>query len=100
LHELTFPELRRGVEAVSQIYVQKRQKLQAGEVFSGKGKRAAFSLFYGVLHFLTLRAIAPHLLTSNTPPKQLVDLGCGTGIGGIVTGLHFPNIISPVAAFD
>jgi hypothetical protein len=35
--ELTFQEVRKGLQAVSTIYVQKRDKLPDGAVFEGRG---------------------------------------------------------------
>jgi len=51
-----------------------------GRALSGEGKRAAFALFYGPLHYLLTREII-HAV----PPRDLraiVDLGCGTGAAG------------------
>jgi ubiquinone/menaquinone biosynthesis C-methylase UbiE len=49
---------------------------------SGAGKRAAFALFYGPLHFLLVERIAEKLCPVQEPPAFVVDLGCGTGAAG------------------
>ena len=57
LAELSFPEVRKGLQALSSLYVERRGRLGAGAVFDGAGKRAAFALFFGPLHFLVVREI-------------------------------------------
>src|SRR5499425_3190587 len=61
LAELTFPEVSRALRALSSAYVERRQRLAAGAALSGAGKRAAFALFYGPLHFLIVREIVSGL---------------------------------------
>jgi hypothetical protein len=81
LAELTFPEISRALRALSSTYVERRQKLADGAALSGAGKRAAFALFYGPLHYLLLRHIAGRL-DAAARTETLVDLGCGTGASG------------------
>jgi len=79
--DLTFQEVSRSLRALSSTYVERRNRLDAGAALSGKGKRAAFALFYAPLHFLLVREIAqrmPHPPSGST----IVDLGCGTGAAG------------------
>jgi len=52
LAELTFPEMSRALKALSSTYVERRQKISEGAALAGRGKRAAFALFYGPLHHL------------------------------------------------
>ena len=80
LATLTFPELRRAVQALSSLYVERRQRLAPHKVFDGAGKRAAFAAFYAPLHFLLVEQIvqALHLPT----PNHLTELGCGTAAAG------------------
>jgi len=80
LADLTFSEVSRALRALSSTYVERRQKLSEGAALSGAGKRAAFALFYGPLHFLLVREIVRAL----APPSvdRIVDLGCGTGASG------------------
>src|ERR1051325_5124327 len=79
LADLTFSEVSRSLRALSSAYVERRTRLTEGAALSGAGKRAAFALFYGPLHFLLVR----HVVTSLGGPTAfngiLVDLGCGTG---------------------
>jgi len=82
LADLTFQEVARALRALSSAYVERRARLAQGAALSGAGKRAAFALFYGPLHFLLLREIVsrlPHALDSQ---RTIVDLGCGTGAAG------------------
>src|SRR5438876_6728146 len=55
LADLTFSEVSTALRAVSSAYVERRAKLARGAALSGTGKRAAFALFYGPLHYLLVR---------------------------------------------
>ena len=57
LAELTFAEVRRALQALSSVYVERRGRMAEGAVFDGAGKRAAFALYYGPMHFLLVREI-------------------------------------------
>jgi hypothetical protein len=82
LAELTFPEVSRALRALSSTYVERRQKLAEGAALSGTGKRAAFALFYGPLHYLILTHIVERLPEARADVRTLLDLGCGTGASG------------------
>src|SRR5260221_6316362 len=82
LANLTRPELTRALRALSSCYVERREKLTSGAALEGAGKRAAFALFYGPLHFLTVSAVVRAMLAHELPLDTIVDLGCGTGVGG------------------
>src|SRR5438105_15755218 len=82
LAELTFPEVSRALRALSATYVERRQKIGEGAALAGAGKRAAFALFYGPLHFLLIAAIVRQLPPAARAIATLVDLGCGTGASG------------------
>ena len=82
LANLTRPELTRALRALSSCYVERREKLTSGAALEGAGKRAAFALFYGPLHFLTVTAVVRALLAHEIPLDTIVDLGCGTGAAG------------------
>jgi hypothetical protein len=79
LAELTFPEVRRGLVALSTWYVARRAALARGVALGGAGKRAAFALFYAPLHFLLTTHIVRELDATTPPPRRILDLGCGTG---------------------
>ena len=82
--ELTFAELTRALRALSATYVVKRARIREGAAFDGAGKRAAFALFYGPLHYLLVARVADALAL---PRRELiVDVGCGTGAAGVAVG--------------
>lgn len=82
LSDLTFAEVSRALRALSSAYVERRETLACGSALNGAGKRAAFALFYGPLHFLLLDAIARALQIAGAGTDAVVDLGCGTGAAG------------------
>jgi len=82
LGELTFPEVSRALRALSSAYVERRRALAQGAALSGAGKRAAFALFYGPLHFLLIHHIVHALPDATSSPETMIDLGCGTGASG------------------
>jgi len=82
LADLTFPEVSRALRALSSTYVQRRNTLAEGAALAGAGKRAAFALFYGPLHYLLVAHMARGLPGATHSIGTLVDLGCGTGASG------------------
>jgi hypothetical protein len=82
LAELTFSEVSRALRALSSTYVERREKLSEGAALSGTGKRAAFSMFYGPLHYLLVTHIVTTLPGASEHVSTIVDLGCGTGASG------------------
>ena len=91
LADLTFPQVSSALRALSSTYVERRQRIREGAALDGAGKRAAFALFYGPLHYLLVREIVRALagtaacanpLTGFGKGMPLVDLGCGTGSAG------------------
>ncbi len=82
MRALSFQEVRRSVQALSSLYVERRGRIGAGAALDGAGKRAAFALYFGPLHFLLIREIVTALGADRTRPPALLDLGCGTGIAG------------------
>jgi hypothetical protein len=87
LANLTRSELTRALRALSSCYVERRDRLASGAALEGAGKRAAFALFYGPLHFLTVDAIVRALAWDERLPPSIHDLGCGTGVGGAAWAL-------------
>jgi SAM-dependent methyltransferase len=87
LAALTFPELRRAVQALSAIYVEERAERLAAALGSA-GKRAAFALYYAPLHLLTVRPIVRTLGATLPTAGRVVDLGCGTGAAGAAWALE------------
>ena len=86
LSELTFAEVRRALQALSSLYVERRERMAEGAAFDGAGKRAAFALYYGPMHFLLVREIVRGL--SLHAPRRILDLGCGTGTAGAAWALE------------
>ena len=89
--DLTFQEVSRALRALSATYVERRDRLAEGAALSGAGKRAAFAVFYGPLHYLLVREITKGLglkaegaprSALRSQPSALIDLGCGTGAAG------------------
>jgi hypothetical protein len=79
--DLTFAEVSRALRALSSTYVERRATMASGSALAGAGKRAAFALFYGPLHFLLVRHIVT-VLRADRIRGPLLDLGCGTGAAG------------------
>ncbi|MGE0865142.1 MAG: class I SAM-dependent methyltransferase [Vicinamibacterales bacterium] len=93
---LRFSEVTRALRALSSAYVERRESALADhKALDGAGKRAAFALYYGPIHFELIRAIAERLIGNpkGLPPQErgvpppnkaglVVDLGCGTGVAG------------------
>jgi hypothetical protein len=88
LKELTFPEVRRGLQALSSLYVERRGRIASGAALDGAGKRAAFALYLGPLHFLIAREVVRALGAAEPAPDRIVDLGCGTGAAGAAWALE------------
>jgi SAM-dependent methyltransferase len=72
----------RALRALSSAYVERRHKLAEGAALAGSGKRAAFALFYGPLHYMLVREIVRALSWADVRAATIVDLGCGTGAAG------------------
>ena len=73
--------MSRALRALSSTYVERRRRLADGAALAGAGKRAAFALFYGPIHFLLVQRIAA-ALGAESGLRTLVDLGSGTGVAG------------------
>jgi hypothetical protein len=82
LADLTFAETARALRALSSIYVERRRRLNDGAALDGAGKKAAFALFYGPIHFLLVRHIVSELGAGSAAGRAILDLGCGTGAAG------------------
>lgn len=85
LADLRFSEVTRALRALSATYVERRAGA-GGRALDGAGKRAAFAMFYGPLHFMLVHAILRHL-DGATPVAHVLDLGCGTGVAGAAWAL-------------
>lgn len=91
LAELEWAEVTRALRALSSAYVQRRSRLSSGAALDGRGKRAAFALFYGPLHFAAVTAVLEQLTHAGEAvcaSGTIADLGCGTGAAGAAWALH------------
>jgi len=80
---LTFTEIRKGAQALSTHYVERRAEPGLSErALAGRGKRAAFATYYAALHFLAAWHAARRLEDTLADTVQVHDLGCGTGAAG------------------
>lgn len=91
LAHLTLRAVARAIRALSSLYVERRARLSRGAVFDGAGKRAAFAVYYGPLHFLMTRAAVRALDAARPSPALILDLGCGTGPAGAAWALECPE---------
>jgi SAM-dependent methyltransferase len=86
--ELTFTEIRKGVQALSALYVERRgEGGLATRAVEGRGKRAALACYYAPLHFLTVHHALRMAGDELPAPRRIVDLGCGTGAVGAAAAL-------------
>lgn len=92
LSELTAKEAARALRALSSCYVERRGRLTEGAALATSGKRAAFALFYGPLHFVVTREVVRALAPA--PIATLTDLGCGTGAAGAAWALESNAAVS------
>src|SRR5688500_7755916 len=90
LADLRFSDVTRAVRALSSAYVERRETALADrKALDGAGKRAAFALYYGPIHFL----LVPHVVRELGAASQrgtVVDLGCGTGVAGAAVATAAP----------
>lgn len=84
---LRVTEVARGLRALSSGYVERRRGAAPGAALDGAGKRAAFALVYGPLHFLSALHAVRALDACSPPPRTIVDLGCGSGVAGAAWAL-------------
>ena len=88
LANLRFAEVTRALRALSWAYVERRHKVASGSTLDSAGKRAAFALYYGPLHFMATQHVVKEL--SAHAQSHVVDLGCGTGTVGAAWALASP----------
>jgi methylase of polypeptide subunit release factors len=88
LGNLTFQEVRKAVQALSSLYVERRQRIDRGSAFDSAGKRAAFATYFGPLHFLLVREIVRALGALVPVNAAILDFGCGTGVAGTAWALE------------
>jgi Methyltransferase domain len=74
-------EVSRALRSLSSCYVERRSKLAQGAALNTAGKRAAFALFYGPLHYVVTHEIVMAIERARYV-AQILDLGCGSGAAG------------------
>jgi hypothetical protein len=89
LASLNFSEIRKAVQALSSLYVERRDRVDSGTAFSGAGKRAAFAMYFGPMHFLLIREIIRALEADIPANTAILDIGCGTGVAGAAWAREF-----------
>ena len=87
LADLTFAEVGRALRALSSCYVERRGRIAGGSALDGAGKRAAFALYYGPMHFILLRHILGAIGGQLGRDVAILDVGCGTGVAGAAWSL-------------
>ena len=83
--DLRVQEITRALRALSSAYVERRARGNGQRVHGAldtAGKRAAFALYYGPLHFIAVAEAVRALHATASTPSPIVDLGCGTGAAG------------------
>jgi SAM-dependent methyltransferase len=88
MRDLRFQDVRRAVQALSSLYVERRDRLGRGSALDGAGKRAAFAMYFSPLRFLLSREIVRSLGAPAIAPRPILDLGCGAGPAGAAWGLE------------
>ena len=73
LAELTFSEAARALRALSSCYVERRPRLASGGALDTRGKRAAFALFYGPVHFVAIDTTQRDPKTNNSMAEQWIE---------------------------
>jgi hypothetical protein len=99
LADLRFAEVTRALRALSSAYVEGRSQGKPRGALDSAGKRAAFALFYAPLHFISTANVVRLLEADSPPPRQILDIGCGTGVAGAAWALA-AGATSTVAGID
>ncbi len=97
---LTFTEIRKGVQALSEIYVVERREdgRMAARAIDGQGKRAALATYYAALHFLAVHhALVMLGEESLGTVRRIHDLGCGSGASGAAAAMTLGGVARLVA---
>jgi hypothetical protein len=98
--DLKFGEVTRALRALSAAYVEKRDQGGLARALDGRGKRAAFALYYGASHLLATQALVRELGLGfeGSGRPTILDLGCGTGVCSTAWALCSADPTSVVAA--
>jgi hypothetical protein len=88
LSRASIGDIRKGIHAISTLYVERRGEAPPSRALEGEAKRAAFALYYGSIHFVLVARIVRELGALAPAPETILDLGCGTGAAGIAWALE------------
>ncbi len=95
---LTFSEIRRGVQALSQRYVERREP---GDALGSPAKRAAFASYFAALHLATAYGAVNALpQAAFASVQRIVDLGAGSGAVGAGVALALAPAAPAILALD
>jgi SAM-dependent methyltransferase len=97
--ELRPREVARALAALTRDYVERRRRLLGGDALGGRGKRAAFALYYAPRHYAVLREVLRRLVGRTWRPPRILDLGCGVGVAGAAWSRLHPEP-PPVLGID
>ena len=97
LANLRLSEVTRALRALSSAYVERRET-RLHSALDTAGKRAAFALYYGPLHFLVTDLIVQSVAADTPPPIRILDVGCGTGAAGAAFAIAAGGV--PVTGID
>jgi SAM-dependent methyltransferase len=96
---LAFREVRKGAQALSWLYVERRSEVDlSARTLEGHGKRAALACYYAPLHFLTAHHALAQIGVEGVGVRRVVDLGCGTGATGAAVARALG--VGPLVAVD
>ncbi len=96
---LEFRDLRKGVQALSTRYVERRGDARVlAKALDGPARRAAFATYYAALH-LVEAFLAGRRAAGWGGIERILDLGAGTGAAGFGVALALRSI-PRVDAFD
>jgi hypothetical protein len=99
LSALTWREIARALGALTQDYVQRRHRLGHAATLAGRGKQAAFALYYAPRHYVVVHHVLMELGAPARAVPQIVDVGCGTGVAGAAWSALF-GVRPPVIGLD
>jgi len=103
LSDLRLGDVRRGLQALSREYVERRGaggSARPRAILDGRGKRAAFALFYGPLHYLVVHHVVGELGLASHTLGRIVDLGCGSGAAGAAWAVRMPSPSARIIGVD
>jgi hypothetical protein len=90
LRDYSTSEFLKAARALSTRYVERRGELDRRSALDSAGKRAAFAVLFGPIHYATVAGIV-EALDLPVELERVVDLGCGTGAASAAWARHRPG---------